>query len=136
MNTKLRISGEPQGKGRPRVTKNGTFTPRKTTEYEQFVQLSYRQQCRGVFFGTAPLSVTIEACFPVPKSASRRQRDRMIAGEIKPAKKPDADNIAKAICDALNGFAYHDDAQIVRITVIKRYAEAPCVNVWIYSMEE
>ena len=31
----------------------------------------------------------------------------------------DADNLAKAILDALNGLAYKDDSQIVRLTVEK-----------------
>ena len=46
-------------------------------------------------------------------------------------KKPDADNLAKAILDALNGVAYPDDAQIVKLTVRKRYGEADMVHVLI-----
>ena len=46
-------------------------------------------------------------------------------------KKPDADNLAKAILDALNGVAYPDDAQIVTLTVRKRYGEADMVHVLI-----
>ena len=42
-----------------------------------------------------------------------------------PAKKPDADNILKAICDSLNGIAYRDDAQIVRVVMGKRYMDEP-----------
>ena len=36
-------------------------------------------------------------------------------------KKPDADNIGKVICDALNGTAYKDDACVTELDVAKRY---------------
>ena len=51
---------------------------------------------------------------------------------ICPQKKPDADNIAKIICDALNDVAYKDDTQVVMLTIIKKYAiEEPKVRVSI-----
>ena len=34
-------------------------------------------------------------------------------------KRPDADNVAKAIMDALNGHAYNDDSAIALLTVRK-----------------
>ena len=40
-----------------------------------------------------------------------------------PTLKPDTDNIAKIVCDALNGVAYHDDKQITSLTVDKVWAE-------------
>ena len=55
----------------------------------------------------------------------------MITDEIKPTKKPDADNIAKAVCDALNGIAYKDDSQVVDLTVRKYYSKFPRVQVFI-----
>ena len=52
-----------------------------------------------------------------------------------PTKKPDTDNIAKIILDSLNGIAYHDDAQIVRLTVQKSYSREPRVLVEISEVE-
>ena len=40
-----------------------------------------------------------------------------------PTLKADADNIAKAVCDALNGIAYKDDKQIVSLTVLKVWTD-------------
>jgi Holliday junction resolvase RusA-like endonuclease len=45
--------------------------------------------------------------------------------------KPDADNIAKIILDALNEVAWDDDAQVVQLSVCKRYDTDPCVIVTI-----
>ena len=59
----------------------------------------------------------------------------MAKGELYPTKKPDADNIAKVICDALNGSAYHEDTQVVKLTVRKVYTEGePKVRVEIYEI--
>jgi len=38
-------------------------------------------------------------------------------------KKPDIDNLAKAVKDALKGIIYHDDSQIVEAHLFKRYGE-------------
>ena len=49
----------------------------------------------------------------------------MDLGEIKHIKKPDLDNMAKAVLDALNGLAYIDDSQIYSLTLYKTYSEQP-----------
>lgn len=126
------IPGEPQGKGRPRFTRSGhTYTPDKTTAYEGIVRYLYTQQCDGMFPKDCPLVVTIEAVFATPKSDSVRKRQEKLCGLLRPTKKPDTDNLAKIICDALNGVVYYDDAQITTLHVIKRYGVEPCVKVWI-----
>ena len=66
----------------------------------------------------------IEAVFEIPKSTSKKRRLLMEAREELPCKKPDADNIAKVICDALNKVAYGDDTQICSLKVDKRYTRA------------
>ena len=48
-----------------------------------------------------------------------------------PVKKPDWDNVAKAITDSLNGIVYVDDAQIVSVYVSKRYSAEAGVGVTI-----
>lgn len=129
------VYGDPQGKARPRVTMHGTYTPKKTRDYEKHVLLSYDMQCAGAMFpADAALQVVINAYFPIPKSAGKRKRDRMQEGEIRPKVKPDLDNIAKAICDALNGNAWRDDAQVVSLHVQKYYDEKPRCEVQIRTV--
>ena len=55
----------------------------------------------------------------------------MIDRLIRPIRKPDWDNVGKIICDALNGIAYRDDAQIVDALVRKFYSDTPRVIVEI-----
>ena len=126
------IPGEPMGKGRPRVTRHGSYTPKETQNYEALVKqifvLSYpgNEPVRDV-----PLSVKICAYFTVPSSAPVKKKQAMLEGVIRPIKRPDIDNIAKIITDALNKIAYHDDAQIVEIKVEKYYSLTPRVEIRI-----
>ena len=129
------VKGKPQGKQRPRVTRHGTYTPEKTRNYEKAVQWEYMMQCQGAKFPDLPLMVVIDAYFAIPKATSKEKREAMIAGSIRPTVKPDNDNIAKSICDALNGEAYKDDAQIVSLIVRKWYGEVPRCEVQIRTVE-
>lgn len=45
----------------------------------------------------------------------------MLRNELICTKKPDFDNIAKVVCDALNKVAYYDDSQIAESIVMKRW---------------
>ena len=47
------------------------------------------------------------------------------------AKRPDSDNIVKAVLDGLNLIAYHDDAQVWAHNVRKVYSEHPGVTVML-----
>ena len=141
MNEHFIVRGVPVGKGRPRFsTVNGhavAYTPEKTVNYETLVKLSYQQQCAGVKFPEGvPLSVRINAYFPIPKSTSKKKRAQMESGEIMHLKKPDCDNVAKACLDALNGIAFYDDSQVCDLTVKKFYSENPRVCITIEGVED
>ena len=136
------IIGEPMGKQRPKFSRAGsfvkTYTPEATANYEQWVKLSYMQQ-RGdtAVIEDKEIAVTITAYFKIPASVSKKKAEQMRLGYIRPTKKPDFDNIAKIICDALNGLAYKDDAAIVSAIVEKYYAtdDEPKVIVEIKTLE-
>lgn len=129
------IPGEPQGKGRPRAFRAGRgvrmYTPAKTEAYEQAVASAGRQAMAGREPMVGPLAVDLMAVVSVPASWSKKRRAAALKGLELPAKKPDADNVAKAIADGLNGIAYGDDAQVVELRVRKRYGEVPGVLVEI-----
>ena len=130
------VPGKPFGKQRPRVACRGKFskayTPEKTTAYENLVKLFYAQESKGEMFPEdAELRVNIVAYYEIPKAASKVKREKMLSGEIRPTKRPDIDNIAKAIYDSLNKVAYHDDAAIVESRVSKFYSDNPRVEVII-----
>lgn len=135
MKVEITIPGEPQSKGRPRFYNNGRFvkayTPDETVKYENLVKLAWMQRADEPFSDPirkleGAIKAEIRAFFPIPKSASKKKHQQMVDGKIRPITvKKDADNICKAILDALNGIAYDDDRQIVELLAYKFYSENP-----------
>lgn len=124
----LTIPGEPVGKGRPRLTRTGkAYTPARTRAYEQKIRQAYLEQNGEKLNGY--IVATITAYMQIPKSASKRQAAEMAAGIIRPAKTPDIDNIVKAALDGLNGLAYEDDKQIVKVVAEKWYSIKPRLEI-------
>lgn len=125
----------PVAKGRPRISTRGGFprayTPAKTRTFETMIS----ERAKAAVGPMDPYkgAVEFEAHFslPVPKSWSKRDRVDALAGIIQPLGKPDWDNYAKALSDALNGIVYADDSQIVSARITKRYGEEPGVAVTV-----
>lgn len=140
----FRVNGIPQGKARPRFTKGGrAYTPAKTRRYEADVREAALKAAAIQGFvkhgKDTPLEACVTAWFPVPASWPKKKRAAALSGALYPTGKPDADNIAKAVLDAVNGIAFHDDKQIVSLTVRKRYTfrddDSPRVVVHIAPMK-
>jgi Holliday junction resolvase RusA-like endonuclease len=72
-----------------------------------------------------PVELTIAFFLPIPKSTSKRLREQMINRVILPAKKPDEDNLAYLVTNALKEIVYKDDAQICAKHVYKFYGLEP-----------
>lgn len=127
---KFVIPGDPCAKQRPRMTRAGhTYIPKKTVNYETLVKTIYANKCGEYFDG--PVEIKVMAYFAIPKSAGKKKKEDMLAGRIRPTKRPDGDNLLKIIADSLNKIAYDDDSQVVSATVDKLYAEQSRVEVTI-----
>jgi Holliday junction resolvase RusA-like endonuclease len=128
------IPGDPVGKGRPRVVrlKSGktlAFTPNKTASWQQKACWCFRGQWKGEPF-REPVSLTMLAVKSRPKRLMRKKdQDGLI---VRPAK-PDCDNVAKAVMDALEtSGVLLNDIQVVELHAFSYYAEkggAPRVEV-------
>ena len=132
------VPGKPQGKARartfynPRTKGMSSMTPEKTVLYENLIATCFMQTAgQERFPDDAYLSATVIACYEPAKSTSQKKRQEMLSGQIRPDKKPDIDNIAKSVLDALNGVAYRDDTQVVELHARKLYSSQPCVMVRI-----
>ena len=128
----FKIPGKAQAKQRPRMGRSGiVYTPKETLVYENYVKMCYSDYANQ--FGWLPyesqVRAEIEVLVAVPKSDSKTKKKAKIEGMIRPAVKPDCDNLAKSILDSLNGLAYQDDKQVVELFVKKYYAENAEVRV-------
>lgn len=134
----ITIPGKPVGKARPRFRRVGnkvfTYTAQETKDYEKRVAAIYKKDGGEIYYD-APVRVRILAKYPIPSSWSKKNKAKALKGEIKPNTKPDVDNIAKIILDALNGAAYTDDKQVTSLEVEKMYSENPCVMVYVAEDE-
>jgi Holliday junction resolvase RusA-like endonuclease len=134
MEVKIIIDGNPQGKGRPRfLRRTGTaYTPKETKDYEDKVKKTYLNSENPYIF-EGQLCAEINAYYPIPKPTKKKDKELMLQGIILPTKKPDLDNVAKIILDSLNDIAYHDDSQVVSLTINKFYSEEPRVELRLWQ---
>jgi len=133
------VYGEPKAQGRPRFKRRGnsvqTYDDPKSNEYKDTVY-SVAVQNKPPELLQGPLSVVI-VCLRSMTAAilkSARKTTLAEAGKIFPLTKPDVDNYAKGVKDALKGVIWRDDSQVVELTVIKRYSETPRVEITVREL--
>ena len=123
--TKVRAFNVP-GRAHPIVS---VYKPKETRNYLTSVAQSYWTKANDVPPTDEPVAVSIRAYFAMPKSYPKEMRSLEVAESVPQCVKPDADNIAKSVCDGLKGVAWRDDSQVMRLTVAKKYSDRPRVEV-------
>lgn len=109
------VLGKVRGKGRPRFTRGGhAYTPKATRDYERSIREAFENATvRPPEPFSGPIAVCIMTYRQLPKSTPKS-----VFSEPD-THKPDIDNVAKIVLDALNGVAWEDDAQVVSLKVSK-----------------
>lgn len=129
------VPGQPVAKQRPKFARMGafvkTYTPKETVNYESLVRYAAAQAMNGADPMEGPLTLNVEIFLTIPASASKKQQLLMRQNIVMPTKKPDGDNVLKAIKDACNGVVWRDDSQIVDGHYRKRYSMTPGVRVTV-----
>ena len=135
---KFEVPGPVVGKGRPKFTSAGTFgrayTPKKTVNYEVLVKELYYNAYRDLQL-SGPIRACLIAYLKIPKSMPKYKRKLIKEGYLFPCKKPDLDNIAKSVLDALNKVAYDDDKDVVELHVYKYYGEREYLEIELVELE-
>ena len=118
------VPGKVIGKGRPRLNSytGVVYTPTRTKDYESLVEQYFLLKYPRFKALEGRIKVSIIAYFSIPKTTKKSDINEMLENNISPTKKPDIDNIVKAILDSMNKFAFKDDNQITKIEVEKKYA--------------
>lgn len=116
MSVTLRVDISPAPASRPRVGKFGAFYSGSYQTFRKELDAFKNEHADDEFFQVkfekdVPIVADIVIVCEKPKSGKKEWP------------KGDVDNYAKAILDGFNGVLYHDDDQIVRMTVEKGYAE-------------
>lgn len=128
----------PVGKGRARFVKatGRTYTPQKTVAFEGLVALAGQEAMAGAAPLDGPMTLLIDAYFPIPKSRPKKWQAAARAGAVRPTGKPDGDNVMKAVGDALNTIVWVDDSQIVDARVRKLYSDTPRTVIRVTIIDE
>lgn len=115
------IPGTAISKARPRTTKRGNraimYTPDKTKNYENYVKLVAAQYAPEELL-VNPLDIELEFYLQRPKSLPKKIQHHV--------KKPDIDNLAKSVMDAMEGVIYVNDAQVIALRAYKLYGFPKC----------
>lgn len=137
MAIKFTINIKPEPQARPRFSSRGSFVqtydPPKSKKYKKKVIEIAKQYAPSSPISN-PIRMGIVFYVPIPKSKSKVWRQRAIAGKEYPAVRPDIDNYAKAILDALNGIIFSDDGKIVELQIFKRYSDFPRTEIIIKEL--
>jgi Holliday junction resolvase RusA-like endonuclease len=94
------------------------YTPQKTVAFEAAVLKAGKPFLLAPIEG--PVRLRIVAYFEMPRSWSKRKKAQM-DGQYH-TQKPDADNVMKAVKDALDEVAWNDDCQVADVRAVKRWS--------------
>lgn len=127
------VPGNARGKGRPKATARAGFvrmyTDKATATYENMVALKAQEALSGRPPLDEPLALGLVVRVCPPASTPKKKRAAMLAGEMAHTRKPDLDNVIKAVLDGCNGIAFRDDVLVDQITARKRWSEVAGVDV-------
>ena len=112
------VKGKVRGKARPRKGKHGFYTPNDTKSYEESIKREYIKQCNKKLDGPVEFILYI---YKTKAKFTKKEKALIEEDKCWCITKPDADNVAKLVLDALNGIAYKDDNQVAKITAYKKW---------------
>ena len=134
---KFTIDLTPTAASRPRIPKFGKpYYNEPYNSYKNILKVLIGKEVikskRPLFKQYEPLKLHVTFYMPFSKGTSKKKMDEMLYH----TKKPDADNLLKAIKDGMNDIIYHDDGQVCELEVRKYYVDGfePRTEVQIYKI--
>lgn len=121
----ITVMGEPVPKQRVRVVNNHAYTPQKTKDAENKIAFRWVAKYKSKIIEN-PVCIEIVFAMKKPKAKTTKYVQ----------KRPDIDNLAKTVLDALNGIAYVDDKQVVKLVATKVWADEPSTTIWVREIDD
>ena len=130
MEVKITIPTKPRPKLRHRHSRFGkAYNPVQNEDYESLIRWHCKQATKHFFEGEVLLQC--DFFFKPPASTPKKKLESYYSAEEPYTKKPDLDNLVKAVKDSLNGVLWKDDSQINCVFARKQYAREDCVEITI-----
>lgn len=134
----LRICGDPVSKCSPNTNNltgdHSWYTAMDVEAYEKSIRKRTEEKMRCSDIARMKSAVKMCICIfqQIPDYLPEDIRLNMADGTVRPCIRPDADEIARVVMDALNGTVYADDSQICSLTVNKWYVRSdPGLNIYV-----
>lgn len=115
----------PTPKARPRMTRSGNvYNTQKTCQAESDIQFLVRTHMskENIQITSKPVIVKILFNYAHPKILSKNDKLLADLDMLYKVSRPDVDNLAKLVLDAMNGLVYFDDGQVARLVCEKKYS--------------
>jgi len=130
----FRYIGNPIAQGRPKFYRRGkhvgAYDPKKSVDYKSNFAAQIVAQKPVLIEREKPIKLWLSFYLPRPKGHYNSK------GIVKPQyarsahiKKPDLDNMVKAVKDALKGILWYDDSQVYATDAEKKYSDLPYVMI-------
>lgn len=137
------VSGEPVpqprhkfriiGKGKSAIPVPYLPAKHEVHAWKDAVRLTFKSEMNRPPFDQGALSLSLGFVLGRPDSRIKKRSDNAREWHDR---RPDVDNLAKAVMDALKGIAWKDDAQVCQLSVGKVMANATELpGVWITVLE-
>ncbi|WP_411842132.1 RusA family crossover junction endodeoxyribonuclease [Salinicoccus sp. HZC-1] len=137
----FKVEGKAVPQPRPRVYqtasgKSKAVNSRQSVTYKRLVKLAAKNYMNRnrLSIAECPISVYLTFVYTPPKSYTKKKLKAIQDGILMYQKKPDLDNLAKGVLDALNNTVYKDDSQIVELNVKKQYGDKDEVLIQIKEL--
>jgi len=132
---KIIINEVPKPQSRPRFNSytKRAYEKSDITNYKKKVGYEAKKVIKQPIKKGVPIKIAVTFYMYTPQEVLKIKKNAYnLEKEImRVMKKPDIDNLFKAILDGLNGVAFHDDNQIADATLKKRYSLNPRVEIEI-----
>lgn len=116
------IHSTPKPQKQTMLGKHGCYDPSKMTKRHIQWQIAPHAP-KELFQG--PIELHLTFYMPIPKAKKGVERQAMINNVCKHFIRPDIDNLAYIVTNAMKGIVYKDDSQICIMHLEKRYGEQP-----------
>jgi Holliday junction resolvase RusA-like endonuclease len=127
------VPGKPAGKARPRLNRlrGHIYSPDPGAFQVRVAEFGF---AAGLRPADGPFELVVTIARKLPKSWSKVKRERM-RGEWAEGK-PDTINVGAAICDGLEGVAWHDDLQVATIRMYRHWADEDSTHITVKALRE
>ncbi len=123
----LELAGQVRGMHRPRVSNIGGHARMRTETVDREamndINSLWVQAGSPRLEGAIGITIVAEPARPRDHFTSKGELSKKGQRTPLPCRKPDLDNVAKLVMDALNGRAYRDDVDVVNLGLSRRWSD-------------